>query len=342
MRSHLRVVIRVVDDLETMITASPSEPILSEAAYSLMSAKTPFNPADALKSILGGFSVHSGDRGELLVMLLLVIARDNAVSPPDDHGCPRHGTRWCSVNAFLSNLLTDSSWAAIGDKKSSMEKALGDSKLYFSHFVKVHQFAILSPEYIIRLMVQGAAIVCATSQKGIDLLIPFTRGGLRKEDLGVILVQVKNDQKYSAIPKPKEIKRMSIRGLSDIPTIRFFFALAAKRHSITSVDIPSQPLDSFAFWVAGLSSKFLRPVEVEGNEVWSGLLSASRGWDEIYVERGGQKQKRDRVTNQCRSMYPGGGAADAHWESWYKLSTEDVDLEEEEDTEEEEDMDVDG
>ena len=137
MRSHLRVVIRVVHDLETMITASPSEPILSEAAYWLMSAPS-FKAADALKSILGGFSVDRGDRGELLVMLLLVIARDKAVGPPNDFGCPQHGARWCSVNTFLSNLFTESSWAAIGEKRSSMEKALGDSKLYFSHFIKVH------------------------------------------------------------------------------------------------------------------------------------------------------------------------------------------------------------
>ena len=327
-RSHLRVVIRVIDNLEMMITASPSEPILSEAAYWLMSTPS-FEAADALKSILGGYSVHSGDRGELLVMLLLTITRDKAVGPPNEYGCPQHGARWCSINTFLSNLFTESSWAATGDKKSSMEKALGDSKLYFSHFVKVHQFAMLNPEYVIRLMVRGAAIVCATSQKGVDLVIPFTRGGLRKEDLGVILVQVKNDEGYSATPQLNEMTRMSIEGLSNIPTLRFFFALAAKDHSITPVDIPSQPPDSFGFWVAGLSSKFLRPIGGE-EEIWSELLGASRGWDEIYVEHGrGKKEGRDRVTNQRRSMYPGGGTADAHWESWCKSPTEEEDMEEE-------------
>ena len=264
-----------------------------------------FKAADALKSILGGFSVDSGDRGELLAMLLLIMARDKAVGPPNDFGCPQHGARWCSVNAFLSNLFTESSWAAIGDKKSSMEKALGGSKLYFSHFIKVHQRNILNPEYIVRLMARGAAILCATGQKGIDLLIPFTRGGLRKEDLGVILVQVKNDKHFTATPQLNEMMWMSIEELSSIPTLRLFFALAAKRPSITLVDIPSQPPDSFGFWVAGLSSKFLRPIGVDEDEVWSGLLSASRGWHEIYVERGrGEQERRDRVHQQkCRAYH---------------------------------------
>ncbi|KAI9455312.1 hypothetical protein HD554DRAFT_2317739 [Boletus coccyginus] len=294
-QSHLRVVLRIADNLETMITTTPSEPILSEAAYWLMDRR--FKPATALKGILGGFSVDPGDRGELLVMLLLTIARDKAVGRPDKYGVPLTGFRWCSVKSFLSGLFVESALTdAIGDKRSATEKVLGDSKLYFNHFVKVHEFETLNAKHIMRLMTRGAAILCANNQKGVDLVIPFTRSGLTREDLGVILVQ----------------------GLSDIPTLRLFFALAAKRDCLVA-DTPSPPPHALNFWIAGLSSKILRPIEDEGDGVWKGLLDASYGWEERYLEHGRSakgKGDREKLTNIRRSMYPGGATADAHWRSW--------------------------
>ncbi|KAI9573697.1 hypothetical protein HD554DRAFT_2167257 [Boletus coccyginus] len=301
-QSHLRVVLRVVDNLETMITATPSEPILSEAAYWLMSTEQ-FKPAIALKTILGGFSVDRGNRGELLVMLLLTIARDIAVGFPDDFGFPRSGFRWCSVKAFLSRLFVESAWtAAIGDRQSAMEKVLGDSKLYFTHFIKVHQHEMLNPKCIVRLMTRGAAILCANSQKGVDLIIPFTRGGLTTQDLGVILVQVKNSMAYTANPISEEFEGMSLDRLSNIPTIQLFFALAAKRDCLVVVDTPKLPPDMFNFWIAGLSSKILHPVGVEGDAVWKGLLDVSYGWQEVNVPRGAM--------------------AGAHWRSWCDMEEE--------------------
>jgi hypothetical protein len=331
--SHMRVVIRVDGNLETLVTLCPSEPILSEAAYWLMSSEL-FKPADALKGILGGFSVDSGDHGELLAMLLFILARDRAVGPADSFGSPKNGARSCSVNTFLSSLFVESAWkTAIKDRESAVKELSGDSKLYFSHFIKIHQFKLLDVKYIMRQMARGAAILCATCQNGVDLLIPFIRGGdvLSEKNLGVILVQVKNDMAYSATPKPMEISRMSIEGLSGIPTLRFFFALAAKRSTITAVDTKPQPQNTFDFWVAGLSSDILLPVKNEGDKVWSGLLDASYGWKRTYREHGwhGEKGQRDRMTNLRRSMNPGCASHDAHWNSWWEvLSGVDMDMEE--------------
>ncbi|KAI9566872.1 hypothetical protein HD554DRAFT_2174033 [Boletus coccyginus] len=345
-RSHLRVVLRVVDNLETMITTTPSEPILSEAAYWVMHARR-LKPATALKRILGRFSVNRGDRGELLVMLLFTIARDNAVGPPAEFGVPQSGFRWCSVRAFLSSLFVESAWTdAVGDRQPVMEKVLGDGKLYFNHFVKVHEHKMLNTKYITRLMTRGAAILCANGQKGVDLVIPFTHGGLTAEDLGVILVQVKNDQTYTADPKSGKFKAMSIKGLSNIPTLRLFFALAAKRDCLTVVNTPCSPSDTFDFWIAGLSSGILRPIEAEGDVVWKGLLDASYGWKEIYVEHGRgvkEKENREKLTNIRMSMYPGGATPDAHWRSWCNIEEEegeDIEDEGEEEEEEEEEEDT--
>ena len=323
-RSHLRVVLRIVDNLETMITTTPSEPILSEAAYWLMSGGR-FKPATALKGILGGLSVDPGDRGELLAMLLLTIARDIAVGSPDKYGVPQNGFRWCSVKTFLSGLFVESALTdAIGDKRSAMEKVLGDGKLYFNHFVKVHEFGMLNDKYIMRLMTRGAAIFCGNNQEGVDLIIPFTRGGLTRKDLGVILVQVENNRTYTANPRPDEFDRMFVEGLSNIPTVRLFFALATN-HNCLVVDTPSPPPHAFNFWIAGLSSNILRPIQDEGEGLWEGLLDASYGWEEVYAEHG--EEDCEKMTNIRRSMYPGGATDNAHWRSWCnEEDIEDVDV----------------
>jgi hypothetical protein len=84
---HLRVCLKIDAGFESMQTVSPSEPLFSEAAYWIMQDAS-FNAIEAMKSVLGGFSIHKGDQGELLVMLLLTLARDAAVGPPDQLGKP--------------------------------------------------------------------------------------------------------------------------------------------------------------------------------------------------------------------------------------------------------------
>ncbi|GBE85504.1 hypothetical protein SCP_0800210 [Sparassis crispa] len=100
--SYMRVCIRLDAGLESMTSASPSEPILSEAAYWMMQDKS-FNAPDALMSILHGFSIDKGARGELLVMLLFTMARDAAVGNPDSFGMPTQ--RWNTVPRLLEHLF---------------------------------------------------------------------------------------------------------------------------------------------------------------------------------------------------------------------------------------------
>jgi len=65
---HLRVCLKVDATFESMETISPSEPLLSEAAYVVMARKS-FRPLETFKSILEGFAIHQGDHGEFLVPL---------------------------------------------------------------------------------------------------------------------------------------------------------------------------------------------------------------------------------------------------------------------------------
>src|ERR1700730_2141080 len=73
---HLRICLKADQNFESMVTVSPSEPLLSEGAYFVMQRPS-FDAPEAMKSVLDGFSVHKGDRGELLGLLLLILAHDN-------------------------------------------------------------------------------------------------------------------------------------------------------------------------------------------------------------------------------------------------------------------------
>ncbi|KAG5650692.1 hypothetical protein H0H81_011366 [Sphagnurus paluster] len=76
--SHLRVCLEVYDGFHGMMTVSPSEPVLSEAAAHLISTNKLSSPT-LLWDIVNNFSVNQGDRGEFLCMQLLIQARDDVV-----------------------------------------------------------------------------------------------------------------------------------------------------------------------------------------------------------------------------------------------------------------------
>ena len=77
---HMRVCLKIDAAFETMTTTSSSEPILSEAAYFIMQSGS-LNAPKALKSVMEGFSISKGDRGELLALLLFSCTRCDRWSP---------------------------------------------------------------------------------------------------------------------------------------------------------------------------------------------------------------------------------------------------------------------
>lgn len=75
--NHMRVCLSVDDSFRRFTSLNPSEPIVSEGAYLVMNSEIKFLAPAALSRVLTGFSVHQGDRGELVAMLALIMARDN-------------------------------------------------------------------------------------------------------------------------------------------------------------------------------------------------------------------------------------------------------------------------
>jgi hypothetical protein len=337
---HLRVCLKVDIGFESMMTVSASEPLLSEAAYWIMQDPA-FDPPEALKLILGGFAVHKGDRGELLVMMLLTQARDSAVGPPCQFGKPKQ--RWTSVSTFFEHLFHLPTKATSNHKDIFLAKGhvvgpsgssgvgmvfktrFADSKFYFNHWIKVHQWGILDLRYLLALYFRGAAVLCANSQPGIDGLMPFLLKGteVALNNVGVCLWQSKNDASYTDEVDenlfkgmdPLSLKIFNDNAQSDITIIRIVFALAAKEPSLKVVKVQSsadRPYTTYDIWCSGLSSDILVPVHGKDG-IWGALLQASYGWQEIY-------SGKDVPQGLRRSMNPGAALDRNHWSQWTESS----------------------
>ena len=85
---HLCVCLKIDAGFERMQMVSLSKLLFSEVAYWIMQDET-FDTIRALKMVLRGFAIHKGNRGELLVMLLLTLTQDSAVGPPNQLGKPK-------------------------------------------------------------------------------------------------------------------------------------------------------------------------------------------------------------------------------------------------------------
>ncbi|KAF8510465.1 hypothetical protein BU17DRAFT_55347 [Hysterangium stoloniferum] len=320
---HMRVCLSVDESFESMKTVSPSEPILAEAAAQLMYGDYGIQAPEALKSVLEDFSIYKGDRGELLGLLLLCLARDMTIY--DEH----HPTRVGTVFHFMSNLFNNiknnhTFGPSMFDKqeKRNFKRTFENSWIYFSHFIKVPEYKITSREYLTALIFRGAAILFANNQKGIDAIIPFLYEDkkIQRTSVSVILVQLKNDPDFTDVPRPDLFPLMDPYRLGifkknepPIPIIRIVFALASPREGFTRMppSKTSSKFTSFDFWSAGLSTKFLGPISTPEQSTWEALLQASRPWNKIY-------EGHSTLSDLRRSENPGAGVSDGHWSNWYR------------------------
>ena len=319
---HMRVCLKIDAAFESMITVSASEPLLSEAAYSVM-ARASFNVPKAMKSVLDGFAINKGDRGELLVMLLLTVARDKVVGPPAEHGLPA-GSRIVDVAPFLSGGLFQPLSVL-----QALHQDFPHCKMHFNHYIKAHEYAVIDAESLLLLSGRGAGVLCANGQYAIDGINPFLCNGMTLGfgNLGLILWQGKNDSAFTATPQPSLFEAMDVyklkilkEGEIAIPLIKIVFALAARTPSLTVVrHSPSIDYNAVVYeiWCAGISPDILHAVEPSQANTWAALLQASYGWKMIYGGTGFDKELR-------RSMNPGAAADTGHWRRWAKRSDEQI------------------
>ncbi|RXW15099.1 hypothetical protein EST38_g10747, partial [Candolleomyces aberdarensis] len=327
---HMRICLKVDAGFESMITISPSEPLLSEAAYYTMCHFQMDCPA-AFKGILNGFSVHKGDRGEMLVLLLQMMARDQAVSPSKSRLYAGPGCS-CTVPGFLKALFEPKQKEILSaqgmvltaqqfeQSRESLEVTFKDTTIYCTHWLKPHQDKIVSTHYLVRLFARGAAVLCGNNHSGIDGVMPYLYKGttLAASNIGAILWQSKNDEKYGNNPQVDLFTSMDpySTGLfdepTDIPVIRIVFALAAKERSIeivtTGESKSGQKFTTYDIWVAGLGPEIFGVMTDKG--VWEALLQASYGWRDMYK---GVDAEEATISKQ---MTPGLAEDDPFWDLW--------------------------
>jgi hypothetical protein len=329
---HMRVCLKIDAGFESMVTVSASEPILSEAAYSIMAQTEFFNAPARFKSVLEGFAVHKGERGEFVTMLLLTLARDAAVGPPGNDGRPKN-SRAFGVGSFISGhlfrkniepeYLDLQSKKAMGQLGTDFPQAL----MHFNHFTKLHDFKSIDKDSLRLRMSRGAGVLCANNLRYIDAINVFSRSGktLGVNDFGLVLYQIKNDSHYNHIPKPELFSDMDPYKLeiltpedAPVPVIRIFFALAARTPclKVTRHD-PAKDKNykaiTYDIWCAGLSHQVLNPIHASDVHIWDALLQASHGWQELY------KADTEEEENLRRSMNPGAASDRGHWSRWVRF-----------------------
>ncbi|KAL0953497.1 hypothetical protein HGRIS_014924 [Hohenbuehelia grisea] len=338
---HLRICLKPNTESESMVTISPSEPFVSEAAASLLrnaqwdTTGEPVNPIEILKELMTGFSINAGDRGEFVALLLLTLARDRAVLQADPSPPAK---RIFFLNNFMRQLIAPG--ASTDALLQQIALDFPGAVMHFNHFIKPHQQKIIHRDFLLLLMGRGAGFLCATNTTKVDIAVPFLveNDVIHPSNVGAILFQIKNDKKYTAQPQPGRFKEMDPRkigflreGDPAVPLIKVFMTFSSIKAGVTIVrHKPTAAYNAVVYdiWIAGLSHDIYVPIAETDQSIWLAALAATRRWESIYrVPRQAPEMRAVRQSTHA-------GAADNvdHWCRWVDLATTPLELSDGNDT----------
>ncbi|KAF8806794.1 hypothetical protein BYT27DRAFT_7233606 [Phlegmacium glaucopus] len=266
---YMRVCLVVYGNFETAMTVSPSEPILAEAARSLMKDNPTFDVPRSLLEQLEKPGLDKGDRGELVAELLLILASDAAyhkkaqLPPKPNTRSQTIGSlkieiepttsRAVSLESFIKELLAKEQHDHILNVKPAKSRTptegqqsfgatFNESKVYFNHFIKITDPNVIKRDFLWRLIARGAAVLCANGQRGVDIVVPFMycAGKLSRINVSAIFIQVKNDAAFTTKPNvilfdlmnPYFLRFFDMDEEEPLPVIRMVFALASRSPAI--------------------------------------------------------------------------------------------------------------
>ena len=330
--NHMRVCVAVGDGVESLRAIASSEPILSEAASQIMRHVPTFSLPGALSTILSGFCINQGDRGELLVAAFFTWARDQAVREiSDDNLC-----HYFSVEYLLKHLFSETTFNSMSahmpslchskDAQQPFSEVLKKTNMHFNHFIKPQKRQLLARQYLTLYMARGAAALGANCQPGFDAVYPYLYDTIKfdPKKVGFVIVQVKNDSNPSRSTADDIFSAMDPftcglldnsdleDGIFPIPIIRFVFSLSHGTPEVTrrepNMGSMSQKFTSYDYLCKGVSADILRPVG-QSPEGWAALVNKSDPWDSFY---------NVTVPDVLRAQLPGCGTAEGHWDHWVK------------------------
>ncbi|KAM6501250.1 hypothetical protein JOM56_004264, partial [Amanita muscaria] len=322
---HMRVCLVMNPGFETAVTIAPSEPLLAQAAYLLMRDREVFDLPRELREELQKPGLSKGDRGELICLVLLLIARDVAVQEKDSAAI--------GVLFFMEKLLASQWSSTVFDSKPArcrtntedqlpFSEVFAKSKIYFNHFVKVHDFKVIHQAFLWRLIARGAAVLCADNQGGIDVLLPFLYldDKLGRDNVSGIFIQVKNDGTFSSTPNlflfdamnPYFLGFFDMDEQKPVPIIRMVFALASSESCVKAGKERARPCPAYTtydFWCAGTTAETFSVVRPGDEQVYSDLLKLCRLFPSVYEV----DTKIDSAKSARRNMNPGTAVHPDHW-----------------------------
>lgn len=288
---------------QDLVTISTSEPLLAEAA-SLGMNTVEWAASTALLEHLECSYLYVDEQGEPIASLILLLARDNALKAarplPRSIRLDSDGQqRVVPVVDFLHSLLNDSSsqWQNLlpthfrtkKDKTRTLGQAFKEASVWFNHFIKVQDFAVIGEDYLWHFIVRGAAVLCAKGHSGVDIVVPvLLKNKLMKSNVTAMLIQIKNDPKYTdsvdgllfETMDPFDVGLFSKKGNPRLPIIRMVFALAS---SVPSVVYP-QPQSAagndkftcYDIWCAGVTDTTFKVIDRTEIDTYKALVLQSQ------------------------------------------------------------------
>jgi hypothetical protein len=196
---HMRICLGIKEGFESAVTVAASEPILTEAAATIVQHIQTFRSCQALRNILQWSGMSKGDRGELIVCNITIDTLDSLMFKYRQLQSLIVSATSYFEALFGSNCYNETirnsfpSTLAHEDHNKTFAETFKDARLYITHFIKVHDY--VSAEFLQKCIVRGVAIVCADNQCGADMVLPvvYKDSELKIQNITCILKRSKND-----------------------------------------------------------------------------------------------------------------------------------------------------
>lgn len=294
-QDHLRLCVPTKLDSELtgvqVHTFAGSEPLLAEAAYYAMSRSGVDMPS-ALTATLVDLPVDMTNAVQLMMSMLLILARDAAVGEPSVYGhpvprsCGRSGRIMDALDFFraLFTFMDDRSPTRRSHPSEcdsfhernilleQLEEHFSGLQIYFNHFVPVPP-KVLQLDYIIALLARGAAARCDKPGYPVNAVLTMVRNGqVAKGTVSLILLRAmqdegeRPDEVFSAMD-PYSLNIWPADAPLNGPLVRIVFAFRCPRGTgsyyiarRSNGNLLHGTFVSYDIWITGLAPTVLRPV----------------------------------------------------------------------------------
>ena len=241
---HMRTAYSVPAHRQYFRSGYSSEPILAEAAarqivsFQDKGEPSKFSIGSILNDRFGEGLISLGERGEVVMRVLLMEAYLRAVRADYPDGSHPIYSKGCKLITFLKELLAKKYIKTVLEglpnnlpEGEPLQKALSTAMVRFTHFVKAEDESVLGTTPLLAALVRGMAYIGCSSQKQIDFVIPVLLDPIPKlspSSMSVLLIQVKRRKQRCPVDK-YEINQKDLDVFpEDVKTERPYLTLVAE------------------------------------------------------------------------------------------------------------------